>query len=333
MAKTVVGLFDNYADAQSAYQELVQAGFDRRNISIVANDIVRHPSAVVTELPEGGTSTESDVAAGAGAGALAGGITGLIIGLVALAVPGVGPVLAIGPLAGLIGGAAVGLVVGGVLGALVDVGVPQHYAEYYAEGVRRGGTLVTVQTGDSRAELAMDILDRHNPLDVEERVARWRQAGWSRFDPNAAPYTADQIAQERASYRTPAGEPILPADTFSSTMPTYQAGVPVPPVSVAPAGVTQEKVGSTADVPEPAPSNPQQRIGRRPLSYDYLGTVEPVENDEPPMPIDSAPTDRELVGAKGGEADTYPPGGRPGDYQNSALGGDVDPFDPVTRNP
>ena len=310
MVKTVIGLYDNYAEAQSAYQDLAQSGFDRRNISIVASDIVRHPAAVSTELPEGGAGSDSDVAAGAGAGALAGGITGLIIGLAALAVPGVGPVLAIGPLAGLIGGAAVGLVVGGILGALIDVGVPKQYAEYYAEGVRRGGTLVTVQTDETQSERAMDILDRHNPVDVEERAVRWRETGWAGFNPNAAPYTADEIAQERTRYGVPSGGPYVPADTLSSTTPTYQAGVPVPPVSVAP-----------ADVPNPASPNPPSQVGRRPVE------------DEPPMPMDTPPTDRELVGAKGGEADTERPGTRPGDYQNSDLGGDVDPFDPVTRNP
>lgn len=332
MAKTVVGLYDNYADAQSAYQELAQAGFDRRNISIVASDVVRHPSAVVSELPESGSGSDSDVAQGAGAGALAGGITGLIIGLAALAVPGIGPVLAIGPLAGLLGGAAVGLVVGGILGGLIDVGVPRQYAEYYAEGVRRGGTLVTVQTEDSNSELAMDILDRHNAIDVEERAAQWRQAGWSTFNPAAAPYTADQIAQERARYGVPAGEPTLPADTLSATTPAYQAGVPVPPVSVAPANVTTENTVPAADVPNPTAPNPPAQVGRRPLAYDYSGTIHPVE-DEPPMAMDSVPTDRELIGAKGGEVDATRPGTRPGDYQNSDLAGDVDPFDPLTRNP
>lgn len=335
MAKTVVGLYDSYADAQQAYRDLLAAGFDSKNVSLIANDVAR--SGIGTETAEPGAASDSAFAEGAGTGALAGGITGLIIGLAALAVPGIGPVLAIGPLAGLVGGAAVGLVIGGILGALIDVGVPEQHAQYYAEGVRRGGSVVTVQTDDQSAERAMDILDRHNAVDVEERANVWRQGGWTGFNASAAPYTADQIAGERARYaQQRQNEPYIPADTMSNTIPTYQAGVPVPPVAVAPASVTQEAqdgMGTIADVPEPSP-NPAGRMGRRPIGiYDYSGSGAPAPASQPPMPMDTAPTDRQLVGAKGGEADNSRAGSRPDDYQNSDLGGDVDIFDPLEENP
>jgi hypothetical protein len=80
-------------------------------------------------------------------------------------------------------------VTGGLLGALLDLGVPKETAEYYAEGVRRGGHLVTLNTPSDMTQRAVDILNRHNPVDVNERAETWRQAGWSGFDPNAGAYT------------------------------------------------------------------------------------------------------------------------------------------------
>ncbi|HEX5323151.1 MAG TPA: general stress protein [Capsulimonadaceae bacterium] len=338
MAKTVVGLFDNYVDAQNAVQDLLSSGYDRKYVSVVANDVVRHPSVVVSEASEAETHmTDSGVAQGAGAGAVAGGIAGLIVGLGAMAVPGIGPLLVVGPLAGMLIGAGLGLVVGGLLGALIDVGVPQQEAEYYAEGVRRGGTLVILQAADIDAERSMDILDRHNAVDVEERAAQWRVGGWTAYNPKAEAYTADEIAREREAYARRSPEPYLPAaDAVSNITPAYQAGVPVPPVSVAPADVV-ETGANVADVPPPNAPNPWPPIGRRPVRvYPYTGTVAPIEDiQEPPMPMETLrESERDLVGAKGGEADTVRnPMGRADDYQNSDLGGEVSVYDPLERNP
>ena len=81
-------------------------------------------------------------------------------------------------------------------------GVPEEHAHYYAEGVRRGGTLVTVNADDARADMAYSIMQRHGAVDVNERGAEWRSSGWSRFDPNADPYTTDQIDTFRRSRGT-----------------------------------------------------------------------------------------------------------------------------------
>jgi hypothetical protein len=333
MAKTVVGLYDSYADAQLAVQDLLNDGFDRKNISLVANDVVRHPSALLTEATQ---PVDADVVQGAGTGALAGGIAGLIVGLSAMLVPGIGPILIVGPLAGILIGASLGLVVGGLVGALIDVGVPQQEAEYYSEAVRRGGTLVTVQAADMDGDRAMDILNRHNAIDVEMRVALWRQGGWTAYNPKAEPYTAQEIASERSRYMAAQPAPYLPpVESLSSTTPTYQAGVPVPPVSIAPVEATEVESESMADVPPPEAPNPPAPVNRRPVAvYPYPGTVtEPIRVEEPPMPMDTIKdSDRDLVGAKGGEADSIP-GNRPGDYQNSDLGGEVSAFDSLTDKP
>jgi hypothetical protein len=111
-----------------------------------------------------------------------GGIAGLVIGLGALTIPGLGPVIAAGPLASALIGAGLGAVAGGVLGALVGWGIPEEHAEYYAEGVRRGGTLVAVKADESQVNDVSDIMRRYGPVDLEERSSEWRDTGWSGFD-------------------------------------------------------------------------------------------------------------------------------------------------------
>src|SRR5271167_1069107 len=117
-----------------------------------------------------------------------GGAAGLLAGIGALAMPGVGSVVAAGALAATLAGAGVGAAVGGLVGAMVEAGIPREHADIYAEAVRRGGTLVTVRTDDAFSDLVMDILNRHSPVDIEERTESWRQAGWRDFDERAEPY-------------------------------------------------------------------------------------------------------------------------------------------------
>src|SRR5262245_49193752 len=147
MAKTVIGLFDSMNDARRVVQDLHANGFESDAISIVS----REDEPYVSE--RGGEGT-SGAAMGAGAGAAVGGMGGLLVGLSALAIPGVGPVVAAGPFATTLAGAALGATAGGIMGALTDLGVPAEEAHYYAEGVRRGGALVSVETEDHAAERA-----------------------------------------------------------------------------------------------------------------------------------------------------------------------------------
>ncbi len=115
-------------------------------------------------------------------------------------IPGIGPVLAAGPLAAALMagiGAASGAVTGGIVAGLVDFGVPPEHAETYAEGVRRGGTLVTVHiTQDEWADRAQSVLNRYNPVDISARSGDWRANGWAGYDETAAPLSADQIRQQ-----------------------------------------------------------------------------------------------------------------------------------------
>jgi stress response protein YsnF/uncharacterized membrane protein len=183
MAKTVIGLFDRMDDARQVVQELIDHGFERDDISLVS----RQEGEYVTER---GDERTSGAAVGAGAGAAIGGVWGLLVGLGALAIPGIGPVVAAGPLVTALAGAGLGATAGGIIGALTDLGVPEEEAHYYAEGVRRGGVLVAVDTADQRADRAAEIMERAGAIDVDERATHWRQSGWTRFDPDAEPYHA-----------------------------------------------------------------------------------------------------------------------------------------------
>jgi len=201
MAKTVVGLFDSYSEAQHVVQDLIDGGFNREDISVVSNDST-HSAERERMVGTTGTTAESAAADGAGTGAVSGtvlgGALGLLVGAGLLAIPGIGPVLAAGPLAAGIGtiaatvgagalGAGIGAATGGLMGGLVGAGVPKEDAEYYAEGVRRGGTLVTVNAEDSMASTAHDILQRHNAIDIDERSTQWRSGGWTGFDDKTEP--------------------------------------------------------------------------------------------------------------------------------------------------
>jgi len=199
MATTVIGLYDRLEDAQNAVSELVSAGFPREDISIVAADTEGKFKTYVGESSaEGGEG----MATGAGIGAAVGGLGGLLIGIGALAIPGIGPVLAAGPLASALIGAGVGAVTGGLLGALVDAGVPEEQANLYAEGVRRGGTLVKVTAPEDRVDEANRIMDRFNPIDIDQRATTWRSEKWNRFDPDATPYTQTDFERERSRFAT-----------------------------------------------------------------------------------------------------------------------------------
>jgi len=126
-----------------------------------------------------------------------GGLGGLLVGLGALAVPGIGPVITAGTLATTLGstavGAGLGAATGGVIGALVDAGVPDDDAHIYAESIRRGGTLIAVGTNsDDEINHVVQIMRRHNVVDVDRRGGEYRESGWSGFDVNAQPFDQTQ---------------------------------------------------------------------------------------------------------------------------------------------
>ena len=198
MTKTVSALFDTYAAASSAVSALEASGIAHSDISIVANNSDNWHKA--------GNSADAadDAGKGAGIGAAVGGLGGLLTGLGLMAIPGVGPVVAAGWLAataaGAAAGAAVGGVAGGLVGGLTDAGVPERDAHVYAEGVRRGGTLVTARVDESRAGAAQAILEKSKSVNLSSRGAAYRETGWSSFDPNAPAYSSEEVTRERTRY-------------------------------------------------------------------------------------------------------------------------------------
>lgn len=196
MTQTVTGLFDNYEDARTAVQDLETAGIPHEDVSIVANNA--HGDHV------DGSKAGEDAGKGAGIGAAVGGVGGLLAGLGLMAIPGLGPVVAAGWLAstvvGAVGGGLVGGAAGGIVGALTKDGVPEEDAHVYAEGVRRGGTLVTAKVDEDSALTARSILAGQRPVDILARRTSYMEQGWTRFDDSAPAYTPEQIAAERARY-------------------------------------------------------------------------------------------------------------------------------------
>jgi hypothetical protein len=186
MPPTVVGLFDTIEQAQQTVQDLLDNGVPSADISLV----MRNARDAPPEAPGSNAVDAADrVAAGALGGGVLGGVLGVLVGVSGLAIPGIGPVLAAGTLATAISsalaGASLGAVSGGLLGALTAAGVPEEQAHAYAEGVRRGGTLVAVTTDAILGSAVYDLMQRHGVVDIDVRRATWRRSGWERFDPNA----------------------------------------------------------------------------------------------------------------------------------------------------
>lgn len=166
--RTVVGLFNNRQHAEAAIRDLKGAGFTDEQIGVAMQDKGEQKELMDT--------TSSNAAEGAAKGAVSGGVVGGLIGLLgSLLVPGVGPIVAGGVLASTLTGAGIGAATGGIIGALIGLGVPEEDAQHFDQGLRSGGTLVTVDAG-SRTGDALAILQRH---EVDFGPSRGRRfAAW-----------------------------------------------------------------------------------------------------------------------------------------------------------
>lgn len=215
MTVTISRLFDDHASASKAVRDLEAAGVPHSDISIVSSNAdnwysgsagqsgstARDAAGRVDRDRDGVDDRAEGAGAGAGVGAAIGGAAGLLAGLGLLAIPGVGPVVAAGWLVSTAAGAALGAATGGLVGALTQAGVSEEDAHAYAEGVRRGGTLVTARVPDADRGRYETMLDR-SAVNIRDRSAAYRKSGWSKFDESAAPYTSDQVRREREMYRT-----------------------------------------------------------------------------------------------------------------------------------
>jgi len=151
---TVVGVFSSKKNAEEAVRALRDRGF-HKEISIAAKDEEgRHRGGQGRSDMEVGGMDMSEAREGAAWGGTLGGLTGLLAGAGALAIPGIGPIVAAGPLAA----ALTGAVAGGVAGGLLDMGIPEEEGKRYEEDVKQGKVLAIVETDQGRASDAEEIL-------------------------------------------------------------------------------------------------------------------------------------------------------------------------------
>lgn len=203
--QTVTRLYDRYSDAQRALSAVRSAGIPDTDISVVANSAASNDDDVTGSIDRDQDRNDDraeGASTGIGIGAALGGAAGLLTGLGIVAIPGVGPVVAAGWLASTALGAAVGGTAGGLVGALSQSGVSEEYAHTYAEGVRRGGTVLSVRVPDER-RAEFERLLGPNAVQADNRTAAYREDGWNTFDPAAPAMTPDEVRRERERYRAP----------------------------------------------------------------------------------------------------------------------------------
>jgi uncharacterized membrane protein len=139
--RNVVGVYETEQEAIIAIEELVKQGYDKQDICVIGKDL-KNVNYIADET---GTVAEETAATGALAGGTLGGLTGLLVGVGALAIPGVGPIIAAGPIASSLIGAVAGAGLGGLTGALIAIGIPDDEAEYYGNSVKEGKILVLIK--------------------------------------------------------------------------------------------------------------------------------------------------------------------------------------------
>lgn len=181
MNKRIVGVFAAEHEASRAIEELKRQGCRTEDISIIA----RNTESEDTLRDESGTQAPEGMATGAATGGLLGGLTGLLMGIGALAIPGIGPIIAAGPLAATLAGAAIGAGSGGLVGGLIGLGIPEEEAKRYDNHVGEGHILVMVDVeGEQKEEEVKRIFVQHNSLNTDriEDIANINTAEHRNYD-------------------------------------------------------------------------------------------------------------------------------------------------------
>ncbi len=166
MSQMHIGIFLDRTTAEAALSELEAAGYDPKEISIVAKDLETGKTTTTT-----GDAVAGSAAEGATTGGVIGGLAGLLIGVGVIAIPGVGGLLIGGPIAAALGltgaaattvsGAVTGALAGGLVGALVGLGIPEEIAHVYETKIREGGVLLTVPVHEVQDDKARAIMESH----------------------------------------------------------------------------------------------------------------------------------------------------------------------------
>lgn len=163
MSNSVVAIVSTYEQASNASTALKNAGFSSNDISVLMPD----KSGTRDFAHAQGTKAPEGAASGASAGGVLGGALGWLVGIGSLAIPGVGPFIAAGPIMAALGGAAVGATVGGITGALVGLGIPEYEAKLYEGKIKGGNILLSVHTDDSeQGKRAKEIFKQAGATDI-----------------------------------------------------------------------------------------------------------------------------------------------------------------------
>jgi uncharacterized protein (TIGR02271 family) len=174
MTKTVVALYDSASDAETVSRELSAAGFT--DTEVVDNSALGSDRAGLS----GADVSDTSLAASA---------------------PGVvGTPLSAASDTGTTPGSS--SATGGILSRLRRAGVPEDDSNMYAEGVRRGGSLVIARLADDNVDRGLEIMSNYRPIDIDERGSQWRSEGWTRYDESAGPYTGSGLTQAATAMRS-----------------------------------------------------------------------------------------------------------------------------------
>src|SRR3569833_879306 len=201
MTVTISRLYDSYTAAQQAVRRLEAAGVPHSEISMVANNSEGwfNTDKKVDRDHDGVDERAEGARKGANNEANKDDTTKQLAGRGLLAIPGLGPVVAAGWRAATAVGAAAGAAPGGIVGALTEAGVSREDADTYAEGIRRGGTLVSARVADT-AQARLDAILHESSVNLRDRSTAWQKDGWKAFEPHSQPYGAEQVRKERQLY-------------------------------------------------------------------------------------------------------------------------------------
>jgi hypothetical protein len=183
--KSVFGICKSRYEVDSVVNDLLNGGFNNNDISVLLpskEETKNFAHEKATKAPEGAAS-------GAAGGAVVGGTLGWLAGIGLLAIPGVGPFVAAGPIVASIAGLGLGGAIGGLTGALVGMGIPEYEAKRYEDIVKNGGILLSVHVDDDAwTDRAKKILEQWNVQDVSVVSEKSSSPDFKKSNPNDLPY-------------------------------------------------------------------------------------------------------------------------------------------------